>query len=78
MATCDVCGNEYDKTFNVHTADGKSLVFDSMQCAAQAMAPVCANCGVRILGHGSEADGRMFCCGNCARQAGVAGEALRV
>jgi hypothetical protein len=32
MAKCDVCGNDYDKTFQVVSAEGSSGTFDS--CAA--------------------------------------------
>jgi hypothetical protein len=73
MATCDVCGNEYDRAFSVTTAGGESFTFDSIECAAHRIAPACAHCGCRILGHGVQADGAVFCCANCARQAGVAG-----
>ena len=54
MTTCDTCGNDYDKTFTVTRGD-VSGTFDSFECAAQAMAPQCAHCGCRILGHGVEA-----------------------
>ncbi|HZB34212.1 MAG TPA: hypothetical protein VE465_28880 [Streptosporangiaceae bacterium] len=71
MARCDVCGNDYDKTFTVTTPEGATHVFDSIECAAHAIAPTCAHCGCRILGHGVEADGQIFCCAACARQVGV-------
>ena len=32
--------------------------FHSFECAIHALAPNCAYCGYRILGHGVEADGR--------------------
>jgi len=69
MARCDVCGNDYDKTFEVHHA-GRSFTFDCLECAAQAIAPVCRHCGCRVLGHGLEQDGSIFCCGHCARSEG--------
>lgn len=69
MAQCEVCGNEYDKSFQVIAA-GISYVFDSIECAATVLAPQCSHCHCRILGHGLEADGRFFCCANCAKQAG--------
>lgn len=69
MATCDTCGNDYDKTFTV-TAGSTTGTFDSFECAAQAMAPECANCGCRILGHGVEADHTIYCCAHCARAEG--------
>lgn len=71
MGTCEVCGNQYDKTFEV-TMDGDVHVFDSFECAIHALAPVCAHCGIRIIGHGVEAaDGVMFCCAHCAEHQGV-------
>jgi Rieske Fe-S protein len=72
MATCDTCGNDYDKAFTI-TLGGRSGTFDSFECAIHAMAPVCAHCGCRILGHGSEVDGTMFCCAHCARHSGQQG-----
>ena len=71
MPTCDVCGNEYDKTFTV-TLEGQTHTFDSFECAIHALAPVCEHCGCRIVGHGVEAEGRMFCCVHCAEREGVA------
>jgi hypothetical protein len=69
MAKCSVCGNDYDKSFTVERGSEKR-VFDSFECAIQAMAPTCSHCGCRIVGHGMEADGRFFCCAHCAGQAG--------
>ena len=77
MAQCEVCGNEYDKSFEV-TVGGESHTFDSFECAIHALAPTCGHCGVRIIGHGVEADGRIFCCAHCAEQEGVGGLADRV
>jgi hypothetical protein len=34
------------------------------------MAPSCAHCGCKVMGHGVEANGTVFCCANCARMAG--------
>jgi rRNA maturation protein Nop10 len=69
---CEVCGNDYDKTFTV-MMDGGSHVFDSFECAIHALAPTCAHCGCRILGHGTESQGEFFCCVHCAEQQGVHG-----
>jgi hypothetical protein len=71
MARCEVCGNEYDRAFEV-TAAGETHVFDSFECAIHRLAPSCDHCGCRIVGHGVEAGGSMYCCANCARQSGVA------
>ncbi len=70
MATCNVCGNEYDKAFDV-TMNGRTQTFDSFECAIHAMAPVCEHCHCRIVGHGVEADGAMYCSAHCAKHAGV-------
>jgi hypothetical protein len=70
MAVCEVCGNDYDRTMTIEV-DGSSHVFDSFECAIHAVAPVCEHCGCRIIGHGHQAVGRMFCCAHCARESGV-------
>jgi hypothetical protein len=72
VARCEVCGNEYDKAFQVIMA-GDRHTFDSFECAVHALAPVCQHCGCRVLGHGVEAAGRIFCCASCASQAGAGG-----
>lgn len=69
MARCEVCGNEYDKSFEVITA-GNRHIFDSFECAIHKLAPVCKHCGCKIIGHGIEADGSFYCCANCARASG--------
>ena len=68
--TCDVCGNTYDKAFQV-TQQGKTGTFDSFECAIQAMAPQCPHCEVRIIGHGVEEGGAIYCCANCAKHSGA-------
>jgi hypothetical protein len=70
MAKCETCGNDYDKTFTVRQ-QGEEHTFDSFECAIQMLAPTCAHCNCRIIGHGIEADGEMFCCVNCAKESGV-------
>lgn len=70
MAKCEACGNDYDKSFEV-LLQGKTYTFDSFECAIHVLAPTCEHCGVRIIGHGLEKSGRMFCCDNCAEQEGV-------
>ena len=77
MAICEVCSNEYDKTIEIRK-DGEDHTFDSFECAIYALAPACEHCGVRIIGHGVEANGSMFCCASCAEKAGVSGFADRV
>jgi hypothetical protein len=70
MATCEVCGNDYDKAFQV-TAEGREHTFDSFECAIHALAPRCAHCDCRIVGHGVEANGTPYCCAHCARESGA-------
>lgn len=72
MARCEWCGNDYHMSFEVIAA-GNRHVFDSFECAIHKMAPVCKRCGVKIIGHGIEADGTFYCCANCARAEGVEG-----
>lgn len=72
MARCDMCGNEYDKAFRIEGPRGNGT-FDSFECAIHALAPACAHCGCRIIGHGAEHDGTFFCCAHCAKASGVVG-----
>jgi hypothetical protein len=69
MAKCDVCGNDYDKSFEL-TAAGRRYTFDSFECAIHRCAPACAHCGCKIIGHGVEQGERIYCCANCAREGG--------
>jgi hypothetical protein len=78
MSTCDVCGNDYDKTMEIRVAGGDVGTFDSFECAIHALAPRCAHCDCRIVGHGVEGGGKMFCCAHCAHEEGVAELADRV
>jgi hypothetical protein len=69
MARCEVCGNDYDKTFEIIAA-GARHTFDSLECAIQAIAPICEHCNCRVVGHGVEVGGHFYCCAHCARAAG--------
>jgi len=77
MPRCETCGNEYDKAFQV-VMNGRSHTFDSFECAIHKLAPTCKHCGVRIIGHGLEANGTFYCCDHCAEKAGVRGLKDRV
>ncbi|MEX0716680.1 MAG: hypothetical protein WD066_08840 [Planctomycetaceae bacterium] len=70
MPRCETCGNDYDQTFEI-VKDGDSHVFDSFECAIHALAPRCAHCGCRVIGHGVQDDERIYCCAHCAQEAGV-------
>lgn len=69
MAVCETCGNDYARAFTV-SRDGENWTFDSIECAASKLAPNCAQCGCRVLGHGLEEEGTVYCCAHCARRAG--------
>jgi len=70
VPTCDVCGNDYDKSFEIRVGDDR-YTFDSFECAIHRMAPTCEHCGCRVIGHGVELDGSFFCCAHCARESGI-------
>jgi hypothetical protein len=71
MAKCDVCGNDYARSFQL-TMAGRTHTFDSFECAIHKLAPTCSHCGCRIIGHGSEELGKFYCCAHCAHAEGVA------
>ena len=70
MPTCDHCGNNYDKTFTV-SRGGETWTFDSFECAIAVVAPQCPHCSCRVIGHGVEQDGTIYCCAHCARESGA-------
>jgi hypothetical protein len=72
MARCEVCGNDYDMAFEVH-AQGAVHVFDSFECAIHRMAPICEHCGCKVIGHGTQAGGKFYCCAHCAGAEGASG-----
>jgi hypothetical protein len=77
MAKCEVCGNDYDKAMEI-TREGETHTFDSFECAIHGMAPVCAHCGCKVIGHGIEAGGSVYCCAHCAEKEGVEGARDRI
>ncbi|MGQ0815853.1 MAG: hypothetical protein ACT4O1_15590 [Gemmatimonadota bacterium] len=72
MSQCEVCGNDYARSFTV-SRDGESHTFDCFECAIHSLAPDCANCGIKVVGHGVEQGTVVFCCAHCARATGVSG-----
>jgi hypothetical protein len=72
MARCEVCGNDYYLSFEVVTA-GKRHIFDCFECAIHKLAPICAHCGTKVIGHGVEAEQNIYCSAFCSRQEGVMG-----
>jgi len=77
MPRCEVCGNDYDKSFEV-VMQGTSHVFDSFECAIHALAPSCSRCGCKIMGHGVEAGAAFYCGARCAEESGQSGLRDRV
>lgn len=72
MAVCEVCHNHYDRAFQVIMGE-VTHTFDSFECAIHRLAPTCAHCGCRVIGHGVESDDRIYCCARCALEEGVVG-----
>jgi hypothetical protein len=77
MAVCERCGNDYEKAFQV-TIGGQTHTFDSFECAIATVAPECAHCGCRVIGHGVESGGTIYCCAHCAEHEGESGLRDRV
>lgn len=70
MEKCERCGNEYANAFKV-SMQGQEYFFDSFECAISMLAPECTHCKTRIIGHGLESSGMIFCCANCANHSGI-------
>jgi hypothetical protein len=70
MQPCEVCGNEYDKAFEVQL-HGARHVFDCFECAIHALAPRCGHCECPVVGHGVEEGGAIYCGAHCASREGA-------
>lgn len=70
MATCKVCGNDYVYSFEIVRNDQRAT-YDCFECAIHDMAPTCAHCQCRVIGHGIAVDDMVYCCAHCAREHGV-------
>jgi hypothetical protein len=70
MPICETCQNDYDKCLQI-TIEGQSHHFDCFECAIQALAPECAHCHCKIIGHGVEESTIIYCCGHCASASGA-------
>jgi len=71
MDCCVVCGHSSDLCFTVVTANGRRYVLDSLECAIDRLAPRCASCGVRIIGHATVVGTSLFCGVHCSRFMGI-------
>lgn len=69
MKKCDSCGNNYDKSFEL-ILNSKNYTFDCFECAINIIAPICKQCKCKIIGHGVEENGNIFCCVHCAKETG--------
>jgi phage terminase large subunit GpA-like protein len=67
MLVCEVCGHTNTRCFEVRLG-GKTHSFDSFECAIHALAPICAHCTCRIVGHALEVNGRTYCSAHCASE----------
>jgi hypothetical protein len=67
MGQCETCGNKTIKPL-ISFLGGQNHTFDSFECAIHKLAPTGAHCSWRILGHGVEAGGAIYCCADCAEE----------
>ena len=65
MGHCEVCGQAYHRPLVVQQ-DGREHVYDCFQCAIAGMAPACAHCGAKVIGHGMAREGTIYCWAGCA------------
>lgn len=72
MTVCNTCGNDYEKTLHI-IKEGRAYEFDSFECAIHALAPRCASCGCRVIGHGVQTNIDIFCSAHCASSVGITG-----
>ena len=68
LARCEVCGNDCEAPMEIRLR-GRVAIFDCFECAIHGMALACERCRCRIIGHGVEAAGKIYCCAHCARGA---------
>lgn len=68
MGQCKFCGNSFEIAFSVRMG-GQDYDFDSYDCAINALAPHCPRCGNKMVGHGDQSVGAVFCCSHCFREA---------
>jgi hypothetical protein len=71
-ATCVTCGSATDEPLRI-SYHGQTRDFCCFECAIAPLAPECPHCRCKVIGHGSYgSDGRTYCCGHCAEEAGRA------
>ena len=67
---CEVCGKIDGPCFEVRLG-GVRHVFDSFECAMNALSPRCGYCGCRIHGHSIVLGRKVFCSYQCANDDNV-------
>ena len=65
MGVCDLCGNDYDRSFTITRGD-RSRTYDSLECAVTDLGARLRTLRVPRPGHGVEKGGVVFCCSHCA------------
>lgn len=63
--SCEVCGNNDKECFEVYLGRERH-VFDSFECAMNAMLPKCSQCNCQIIGQGVQLGEVIFCSYECA------------
>ncbi len=71
MGGCTVCGGASDRAFTISTSEGRFFTFDTFECAIDHLAPRCAHCGIRIIGHGTRIRGSIYCSTHCGQYLGI-------
>lgn len=62
---CEVCGNKGTGCFEVRLG-GETHIFDSFECAMQALSPRCGYCNCHIRGHSVVLGKKLYCSYECA------------
>jgi len=75
VSKCETCGSQNGDLFEV-VKDGVSRTFDSFDCAIEAMAALCGNCGCLVTGKNSVDRNDGFCCKACHQQASDSSDKL--
>lgn len=68
---CERCGKRDGALMEIRLR-GRTRIFDCFECAIHAMAPAYRHCGSRVIGHGIEGEGRIFCSAHCENAARTA------
>jgi len=69
-ASCEVCGKNQGQCFEVRLG-GERHIFDSFECAMDALTPRCAHCGCAFVGHGVQFGNTIYCSHQCANDNSV-------